>query len=246
MTLIVALACSDGLVMAADSASTDSLSGTKQIVTKIQQIGDRPILFGGAGDAGLIQKIVERLDGLRIRPSTNFMSTRRRIRQACLPEMSEAVRTHVRHLMRGYETPPTAILLFGCVHDNKPHIIEIEADGRDTEYDQNLGCFQAIGSGKTFAQAMIRPHLTRERDLALGKIIAYRVIEDSIELSAGGLAKPIRLYTLTLDESFTELDSNELNNLGNLCKLWREIEGEALGRLVTPLQNQTPAIIPEP
>ena len=34
MTLIVALGCNDGIVMGADSASTDAMSGTKQPDTK--------------------------------------------------------------------------------------------------------------------------------------------------------------------------------------------------------------------
>lgn len=246
MTLIVALACSDGIVMGADSASSDPMSGTKQPVIKIQQVGNKPILFGGAGDVGLIQKVMEALDNLTIPASPKFATIRQIIKQTCLPEMKEAADTHIRHFLPGYDSPPTAIFLFGCIHRKLPFILEIEADGRDTVYDKNLGYFHAIGSGKALAQAIIRPHLTRDRDLELGKILAYRILEDSIELAASGLAKPIHLYTLKLDGTLNELNGDELSNLQSDCELWRELEREALGKLLAPSREDESATVPEP
>jgi proteasome beta subunit len=246
MTLIVALGCTDGIVMGADSASSDPMSGTKQPVIKIQQIGSYSIICGGAGDVGLIQKIMDELDGLTIPSSPKFKNTRRLIKQKCLPEMKDAADTHIRQPIRGYDLPPTATFLFGCIQHRLPFILEIEADGRDTVYDKNYGCFHAIGSGKALAQAIIRPHLTRERDLQLGKILAYRILEDAIELAASGLSKPIHLQTLELDGTINELNDDELINLQKDCELWRELEREALGRLLAPSAREEVETVPEP
>lgn len=60
MTLIVAFGCSDGVVLSADSASSEQDVGTKQEVSeKIRRVGNLPIVYGGSGDVGLLQKIDE-------------------------------------------------------------------------------------------------------------------------------------------------------------------------------------------
>lgn len=246
MTLIIAIGCNNGIVMGSDSASSDPITGTKQPVKKIQQMGNNPIMFGGAGDVGLIQKIVEELNDLKLSRSPKFKLSRRLIQEACLPDMRDARDNHISHSATGYDVPPTAILLFGCIHNKSPYILEIEADGRDTVYDQNLGSFQAIGSGKALAQAIMRPHLHTERDLSLGKILAYRILEDSIELSATGLAKPIHLYTMTLQGIFTQLENPELRRLENQCEFWRGIEREALERAIAPSEHDESEIVLEP
>jgi 20S proteasome alpha/beta subunit len=243
MTLIIAIGCNNGIVMGSDSASSDPITGTKQAVKKIQQLGELPVVFGGAGDVGLIQKLEEELNDLEIPRSAKFKLTRRLVQEACLPDIRAARDNHVPHDAAGYDRPPTAILLFGCIHNKSPHIFEIEADGRDTVYDQNFGFFNAIGSGKALAQAIMRPYLQRERDLSLGKMLAYRILEDAIELSATGLAKPIHLYTLTLQGKFTQVENHELRRLRSQCELWHELEREVLEKLIAPSDHDESEIV---
>lgn len=245
MTLIVALACTDGIVMGAESASTDPLSKTKLLVSKIQRLGKHPILFGGAGGGGLIQNVTDDLNDLKLSSSVKFRAIRRDIQTACLPALQEAINTHV--YLPGHDTgPPTATLLFGGIHRNKPFLLEITANGTDTVYDDNFGNFWAIGSGTTLAQALMRTHLNTERNLQLGKILAYRVLEDSIALSDMGLAKPIHLHTLALDGSLTKLDHQELVNLQETCETWRDLERETLGSLVAPSNSEDSETLPLP
>jgi hypothetical protein len=61
MTLIVAIGCSDGVVLASDSCSTDLDNRTKQPVDKIKRIPGQAILWGGSGSGGLIDRIGEEL-----------------------------------------------------------------------------------------------------------------------------------------------------------------------------------------
>ena len=62
MTALVGIYCRDGIVIGADSASSDVDAGTKQITeTKIKRIGTTSVIYGGSGDVGLLQKIGEEL-----------------------------------------------------------------------------------------------------------------------------------------------------------------------------------------
>ncbi len=56
MTLVVAVGCRDGVVLAADSASSDATTGSKQPVDKIFRLGDHPILCGGSGNGSVLQR----------------------------------------------------------------------------------------------------------------------------------------------------------------------------------------------
>ena len=140
-------------------------------------------------------------------------------------------------------TPPPAILLFAGVFKGFPWILEIEKDGRDTMYDANLGNFAAIGSGKPWAQAIFRPHLTTERDLNLGKIFTRRVLEDAIDLAAGGLARPIHIHTITLDGTVAQVEDPEKTGLREACDIWRSLEREAVGKLLA--RNQVEDVTPD-
>jgi hypothetical protein len=229
--------------MGADSASTDASSGVKQTVAKLQQIGASPILFGGSGDVGLIKRILEELNTANLK-HPKFKDTRRAIKDAVLPHMKEAKDDHIPQT--GFVDAPTATLMFGCIQNKQPMILEVEMDGRDTVYDKPYGSFNAIGGGKALAQILMRTHLHTPRDMKLGKILAYRVLEDSIDLAAHGLAKPIRLYTISLAGVVTEIDEAELKQLERQCELMRELEREALGTLLSPPETEGPTKVPEP
>lgn len=222
MTLIVGLVCTNGIVMGAESASIDPLSQTKLTVNKIQRMGKYPILFAASGAGGFIQQVTEDLNDLKLSQSAKFSTIRRNIQKACLPALEQAKN---RIYVPGYgDEKMRNAILFGCIHGNKPFLLEIAANGEDMVYDDNYGNFWAIGCGNTLAIAFMRTHLNTIRDLQLGKILAYRVLEDSIELSDVGLAKPIHLQTLTLDRSVNKLGEQELKKLEEICEGWRDLE----------------------
>jgi len=245
MTLIISIACSDGVVMAADSASSDPEIGTMQPVDKIIQIPNCPILYGGSGDVGLFQKISENLQTFS--PKENLKRTCQEIRKLIIPELKNASETHVPYRQSIFGSPPSTIMLFSGVQKGKPWILEIERDGRDTFYNDDMGNFAAIGSGKPWAQAIFRLHLKTKRDLKLGKIFAYRVMEDSIDLSAAFLAKPIHIFTISLEHKVIKVDEEELQSIGDSCNLWKSMERESVGNLLAPEQGKIPSPqIPKP
>ncbi len=230
MTLVIAIGCTDGVVIAADSASSDPQSGTKQLFEKIKRIRDLSILYGGSGDVGLLQKIEDNL--ATYSQKNRLKRIRQEIKRLIIPELKESRDLHVPYPQSGFHEPPQAILLFAGIYEKKPWILEIEKDGRDTIYGQELGNFAAIGSGKPWAQAVFRPHLRTERDLGLGKIFAYRVVEDSINLAAAYLAEPIHMYTISSDGTVKKIEKEELHSIADTCELWRNGERETVGKLL--------------
>jgi 20S proteasome alpha/beta subunit len=245
MTLIVAISCNDGIVFASDSASSDPESGTKQLCDKIKKLRDQPILYAGSGDVGLIQKISENLESYS--PKTRLKGIRQEIKKLIVPEIKDAHDNHVPFPQMPFHQPPVAVMLFAGVLDRKPWILEIEKDGRDTIYGAELGNFAAIGSGKPLAQAIFNPHLHTPRDLRAGRILVHRVIDDSINLAAAYLAKPIHMYTISLDGAINKINDNELNEIANTCDLWRTLERESLGKCLAPQPaNETGLSVPKP
>ncbi len=61
---------------------------------------------------------------------------------------------------------------------------------------------------------------------------ARRVVDDAIELAAGGLAKPIVMFTLGIDGVIAEVGPDELEALSQTAETWRELEREAVGKLL--------------
>lgn len=232
MTLVIAIGCTDGVILAADSASSDVDSHTKQPSEKIRQLKEEPILYGGSGDGGLLDRIAGNLEA-SYQPKRSLKAVRQELRKLILPDLKEAIETHVQYPQSPFHQPPEAIHLLVGVLNDEPWILEIERDGRDTWFGERLGYFAAIGSGKPWAQAIFRPHLWTERDLRLGQIFAYRTMTDAIDLAAAFLAPPIRIFTISLDGSVTEADSEELQQLEADCELWRQLEREAVGDLLT-------------
>ena len=242
MTLVLAIGCTDGVVIGADSASTDE--SLKQPFVKIQQLGTHPILYGGSGDIGLGQKLDEALEGTVMRDSVKLM--RREIKKRLAQDLRESASLHAAYPTTDSHLPPVAILLFAGVLDDKPWILEIEKDNSDTVYGNDLGNFAAIGSGKMLAQALFRPHLWNARDLQEGKVLAYRILDEAINLSATGLARPIHIHTITLDGSIEKVKEEECEALDDTCEGWRQLERESFKQALAGQQEEDTTIpVPE-
>jgi 20S proteasome alpha/beta subunit len=234
MTLIVGLACTNGIVLGADSASIDPVSQTKLTVNKIERLGEYPILFAASGGGGFIQQVTEDLNKVKLSRSAEFSTVRRTLQKACLPALKAKAKIYV----PGFGDDTMRGILFGCIHDNQPFLLEIAATGDAMVYDDNYGNFWAIGRSTTLAQAFMRIHLNTVRDLHSGKILAYRVLEDSIGMSDSGVAKPIYLQTLTLDGSHNKLGDQELKTLEDMCEDWRVMERETLDYVLGTSSSQ--------
>ncbi len=242
MTLIIALGCSDGVIMAAASASTDLEGGTKQATNKLRRIG-KSVLFGGSGDYGMIQKVHANMCEPAV-TAVKMKGIRQQYKERFVQEVHAAKQFHVPQ--HNQDLPPPVIALIAGIFDKKSFILELEKNGGDTIYDENLGEFAAIGSGKSHAQAIFRPFLYNKRTVEHGKVLAYRVIDDSINIAAFGLAAPIRISILGLDGVIVDVDDEELSVIATTVQVWREMEVECLGHALSKTESAEPQSIPEP
>ncbi len=237
MTLIIGIGCEDGAIIASESASTDTESGTKQPYIKVRRLKDENILYGGSGDVGLIQKIQESLKNYRHR--NNIKNIRQELKIHIIPVLKESNQLHAPYPQSQFYQPPIAIFLFVGIINEHAWILEIERDGRDTLYGEDMGYFHAIGSGKPWAQASFRRYLHEKRKLELGKVLAYRTIYDSIALSAMGLSEPVQIHILKSDCDPEEILEDEIERLKDTCETWKTLETETLGKLLAPSQKET-------
>ena len=235
MTLIIALGCSDGVVMAADSAASDPAAGIKTFSSsKVSRIGSEPILYGGSGDVGLSQHYVEALQGVATRGDA------RAVREQVCNKIGDVLK---RYHSRVFDIPgatrrPAVVALLAGVHKPKPGssklepwIMEVNDNGGDTLYStDDFGYFAAIGSGATFAHALMRSHLEAKRTVEQAKVLAYRLLDDAILLSESGLALPIHIHSISLDGEVITMDAEEQSKIVSTVELWRELEKESLSR----------------
>jgi 20S proteasome alpha/beta subunit len=242
LTLIVAIGCEDGVVLASESCATDVVNRTKTQMEKVSQIPGQPILIGGSGDGGLIDRIRENLDSFKIRGT--MKADRKELKSRIIPELREALDDYV---PVPNSRPPTATTLITGVRDRQPWILEVEATGNDTSYGERQGFFHAIGSGGMYAHASFRPHLRSKRDLRAGIVHAFRIIDDAIAIADFGLDRPIQIHTIDADGKVRKLSPEDLKGIADVCETWRQLERETLAKALAPAGPAEPAPeLPEP
>lgn len=228
--------------MASDSAATEQ-DGTKQTSTKITVIREA-LLFGASGDVATIKKVVDSLEDTSqpLNVSSTFNGLRKEIRKRNRTVLAESRQMFVP--FRNIDAPPTALSLIVGIYQNKPWILELDATNNDTLYDESMGSFGAVGSGSPFARALFRQFLDapKPRTRELSKILAYRVMEDSIKIAASGLAEPIHLYEMDLQSRMTQITA--LDEIRTTVQLWKNMELETLGRLLAPRESTQGIEIP--
>lgn len=239
MTLVLAIVCQNGIVMAADSAATFP-EGIKQPTEKIRRLGNW-MLWGASGHEGMIQDIEVALTKGRT-PESYMKSV-----EHCREQLRKVLKP-VYQAWKDYQVPippppynqwQTAQLLFVGFLGGKPRIIEVEpnlAVGQMEDYGHH-----AIGSAAQIAQARMYPHRRRYPTLNWGKVIAYRTMREAIDIAASGVAEPIHLWTIeppTAPGGFpkiSQVTDRELRRIEYGIEEWKAREDDAL---------QLPAIPP--
>jgi 20S proteasome alpha/beta subunit len=229
LTLVLAIGCSDGIVLASESASTDV---TVTEVNKLVRVKDRPIMYGGSGDVGLLQKLDAVIEGVTLKNGAE--KTIREIKSKVVMVLRESAKQHAPFPEAPFDKPPVAILLFAIVQDGRPWIVEYEKDGHETVFGDPQGNFAAIGGGKPIAQIIMRPHLPTARTLEKGRVLAYRIVDDAIRLAPSGLGGPLHIQTIDLEGNVEELSKEQLQALGDTCELVRNEECRVIDCVLAP------------
>jgi 20S proteasome alpha/beta subunit len=242
MTLIIAIKCKDGIVFASDGQATTFSSGgpIRQKYKKIYKI--EHLLFGASGTIGVIQRCKEEIARFGKRISEEglntlveekspdgkvmYISIRDKIRQQILL-INKYERVRHKEFHGNEEEAPIANILitFYDKEEKKFRIWHILPDGGE-EFLEELG-YGCVGIGDTFAHAFIKDYYNSDLDVERGKLLAYRIIKDAIEIGAFGLSEPIDIWTMKMVNKKPEihnLTEEEILALNDAYLVWKEAE----------------------
>ncbi len=229
MTLIIAINCKDGLVVASDSQVTKGQFKDTQY-QKIYKISDS-VLFAAAGSVSAIQDLKTILN--RFKNDLNgelSVDTRQMIRSELGDYMASEMRMYHKTLQVGYK------VMLPIGPDGRPQtvpqhlsstiILAIQSqDGARKIWNISpshamnimMDDYVMAGNGVEFAETLIHKynnHYYKLKDLDTVKasMIAYRVIQETSDTSSYGVGGPIDIWIMN-ENGIKRLDSNELSGL---------------------------------
>lgn len=221
MTLILSVQATDGIVFGSDSQVT--AGPVRYTSEKIFEL-NKHALWAGSGEVAVIQRMEEQLLAL---PESG------RPLAALRDTLSNAVSTIVRQMLQndfrtGFLPPdPEALLtmhradfLFAEICEGKPRVLHLLPNGT-TEWIR--GPFAATGNGDLFAHALLKKFESTPLTLLPAKVLAYKTIEEAIEVGAYGLGPPIRLWTITPNGA-SRIGPEELAAIDDAARVLRENE----------------------
>jgi len=233
MTLIIALACRNGIIMASDGQATGGSAGgpIRMPIHKIFKINES-VLFGAAGSVGVIQRSRDRMYSFSkdLKGDWNY-DLMEKVRKSLFSVYKNEIERH-RAFYKGTprenisNAPIADVLLCSFLkkEDKEQKIIwHIAPDCSDERLDEiGYGC---SGSGDIFAHTLLKNYLVGELDIEEGKLVVYRVIKEAIEIGAYGLGEPIDIWTIT-DKGIKKISQDEMMAIDDTCNSWKEVERE--------------------
>jgi 20S proteasome alpha/beta subunit len=236
VTLVLAIRCREGVVLASDGQATSEAAGqpTKQPTRKLFDIGGR-IAWGAAGSVGLQQTLRRALAGIeselsppRAGAPADAAEVRRRLADVVIPIQQRALCEYVPQ--PGSEPPELACIF--CWRDAEAAwILSIPRTGGDHQFHAR---YSAVGSGDIFADFAMASvaHLgTPELGLEHAKMVAFKAIADAIDVAAVYLGPPIQMYVVTAAGA-TRVPRAEIDGgLADSVDAWKARQSESLGPL---------------
>lgn len=193
MTLILAIPAANGLVLASDSQIT-----TGEVRTpgqKIYRLNER-CLWAGAGELALVQRVGEHFGAL---PQDAHLAN---LRDQLGAVIKQCVTGLVQLDFRLQFLPPDPERLLQLHYADfifaelgrEAELLHISSLG-SPEWFQNQPV--VLGNGDLFAYALLQKYQGRSLTPEKAAILAYKVIEEAIEVGAYGLGPPIDVWQIT-------------------------------------------------
>lgn len=244
MTLIIALACKDGIVMASDGQATGGSAGgpIRRPIRKIFKINNN-VLFGASGSVGIIQKSRDVILTLseELEKPWDF-TLMERVREELFRVYKREIDRHrafyegtPREDIRNAPMADVLLCKYQLMPDDQSQKIiwHVTPDCSDERLDEiGYGC---TGNGDIFAHTLLKNYNIPELGVEEGKIVAYRVIREAIEIGAYGLGWPIDIWTITKEEA-KEVTLEELMALNDTYNIWKEAEREIFKKIINNAQ----------
>ncbi len=192
------------------------------------------VLWAGAGDVGLLQKIGYALESLEATKLTlPIKGLRPMLFNTVRPVILEAIQAFIP--VGPNPQPPMADVLFCGYSGDDPWILEITHTASDVQHEE-IG-FAAIGSADIFpyfALTSLAHYGVRQRSTAEGQLIAYRVLDDAINTAAYGIGTPIQMSVVDRPSEAAQpgrarpLSIDELRALQEAVTGWKKTETDSL------------------
>ena len=229
MTVVLAIKCANGIVLASDSQITDPGRGLSYPAQKLHPLGSHAA-WGGSGSRAVLHDIehIFRDEGDAIMEARNIGHA---LQAKALPVFQHHYAAFIEQVP-GEEkagTPATYLLAAGYVGDT-PFIIDLDPNGLLGHHE--VTCFQSIGSGAPMAQqahALLAHFRMTERDLDHGVVAALRVL-DALDASSPSVGGPMDICRLTPDGAH-HLSPDEVDSVRADVARWVQLEQDALDRL---------------
>lgn len=234
MTLILGLACQDGVVMAADSQGTTAGMGQPPMRTveeKLYQLHEAPVVVGCSGAVGVAQNIRTALEGMKKdvvkKPVANARSN---YRSTISKVLKVAQQSHVD--IDKTMGPPLCDTLIAGYAAGAACLLEVNRNGGDEQHEHRGFC--ALGGGGPFAHfacASMQHHAVRELGMRAALALAYRTIETAIEVAAYGLGGPVQLWVIDSDGA-RKVEGRALDVVRDTANTWKKLETEFLASAI--------------
>jgi proteasome beta subunit len=226
LTVILALKCANGLVVASDNQSTEDI-GVRGRAKKIFRISDK-IVWGGSGFSNVISDLhatyVSSASSIDAADDPSDM-----VRSLSFPVLQKHYDHFIQPPGEELQSPATCGIVCGISASHEPFILEVAPTGMVTHYGDNGFC--VIGSGGAFAgmaNALLAHFDLPNKDVSTGQLVAFRVTNAVIQASAHGVGPPVQLWTISVDEGAVEIDVNELKVIEGMVGGWQQTELESL------------------
>lgn len=229
MTVVLALATSEGLVIGSDSQITEKDRGMSYPAQKLHDLGGRAA-WGGSGARSVLIDVERRLDA-----DASAVLDAALVSHALQERVIPVLRHHYENFIE--EVPgedgaqsPGAYLLAAGYQGESPWIIEINPHGMVSHYE-DIG-FHAIGSGAPMAQqagALLSHFKMSERSLSHGVLAAVRVL-DALTTTAPSVGGPLSVCRVTPGGT-DHLDPDEIDDVRTDVRRWIDEEQRLLDEL---------------
>jgi len=226
VTLVVGILCSDGVVMASDSAATygdasASLTIGQQQVTKLKQVGTCYCLYASSGAIGISQILSSAIEKAF---NAGELASGRDVKTPpdSMHKLGQLVAQHVQPYFRNASLGAeflghgaagmtvTCSSLVAYCFQNQPCLFQIAPSGAPEQATAELP-FVALGSGQGIADpflAFIKRVLWRnaQPSLAQGRFAAAWTIRHATETNPGGVGGPLQMATLSIEATTPKIE----------------------------------------
>ncbi|WNG83679.1 proteasome protein [Mycobacterium sp. ITM-2016-00316] len=230
MTVVLAVKCANGIVLASDSQITDPGRGLTFPAQKLHPLG-QSAAWGGSGSRAVLYD-VEQLFTEEAEAIVEAKDIGHAIQARVRPILEHHYENFIAHVPGQDKagTPATYILAAGYVGD-RPFIIDLDPNALLGHHEETG--FQAVGSGAPMAQqahALLTHFQMPDRDVDYGVVAALRVL-DALDASSSSVGGPMDLCRITPGEGAQHLTPKQVDAVRKDVARWVKLKQQALDDL---------------